>query len=171
MNDISYYAPLPEEVLQLSAEEHTERLVRLYHDRKGHSYIYGWTGTGKSIIARRLALRLGADYLNYELLTLSQWKSEFSDIAERVVNSDSKVVILDGFYPRASTGAFNALLVALNRKQVSLFIFSQEPPFEDSPSMYLKHEFVPDVFETIVEFCYRKDTGVSRYPVDFNLVK
>lgn len=171
MNDITYYDPLPEQVLQLSAEEHTERLARLYRARKGHSYVFGWTGTGKSIVSRRLASHLRADYINYELLTLSQWKSGFDEIAERVLSSDKKVVIIDGFFPLAVDVKFQTLIVELNRKAVSLFIFSQEPPSGDYPSQYLKHEFVPDVFETIVELRYSRNTDVSRSPVEFNQMK
>ncbi|MEJ5174664.1 ATPase [Erwinia sp. MYb416] len=168
MTDITYYDPLPEQVLQLSAEINTAKLARLYRARKGHSYIYGWTGTGKSIVSRRLASRLKADYFNYELLTLSQWKSGFDEIAVRVLNSDKKVVIIDGFFPLGVDVKFQTLIAELNRKGVNLFIFSQEPPSGDYPSQYQKHEFVPDVFETIVEFRYGT---LARYPVTFHQVK
>lgn len=171
MTDITYYDPLPEQVLQLSAEINTAKLARLYRGRKSHSYIYGWTGTGKSIVSRRLASRLKADYINHEMMTLSQWKSGFDEIAVRVLNSDKKVVIIDGFHPRAMNDAFNVLLKELSRKGVSLFIFSQEPPHRCASDDYLKHNFEPDMFETIVELRYGSSETGSRYPVEFSQVK
>ncbi|MEN4892582.1 ATPase [Erwinia billingiae] len=169
MCGITYHDPLPEEALRLSIEENTAKLVNLHLTRKGHTYLWGWTGTGKSIVARRLADMLEGDYLNFELLSLSEWTAQYTETEAQILNSDKSVLVLDGFIPRGAGQGFNALLGRLTERGVSLFVFSQEPPFDDNPSVYRQQEFDPDVFNTIVEF--RFGTRESRFPVEFHQVK
>ncbi|QEW34533.1 ATPase (plasmid) [Erwinia billingiae] len=169
MCGITYHEPLPEEALRLSIEENTAKLVYLHLTRKGHAYVWGWTGTGKSIVARRLADILEGDYLNCELLSLSEWIARYAEIESQILSSDKPVLVLDGFIPRGAGREFNALLSRLTERGVSLFVFSQEPPFEDNPSVYRQQEFDRDVFNTIVEF--RFGTRESRSPVAFHQVK
>lgn len=169
MCDITYHTPLPEEALRLCIEENTAKLVYLHLTRKGHAYVWGWTGTGKSIVARRLADILEGDYLNCELPSLSEWTAQYTEIESRILNSDKSVLVLDGFIPRAADRGFNALLSRLTERGVSLFVFSQEPPGEDYPSMYRQQEFDIDVFNTIVEFRFGERN--RRSPVEFHQVK
>lgn len=169
MSNITYYEPLTEEALRSSSEENTGKLAFLYLSRKGHTYVWGWTGTGKSIIARRMAGILEGDYFNFELLSLSEWTAQYSEIEARLTNSDKPVIVIDGFSPRGAGREFNTLLSGLTERGVSLFVFSQEPPFEDSPSVYRQYEFDSSMFETIVEL--RFGERESHYPVTLRQVK
>jgi len=169
MCDITYHEPLPEIVLRLSIKENTEKLEALYHGRKGHFYVQGWTGTGKSNVARRLAASIQGAYINRELLSLSEWTAQYTGIEAQILSSDKPVIVLDGFIPRAAGRGFTALLSRLTERGVSLFVFSQEPPGEDYPSVYRPQAFDRDVFNTIVEF--RFGERESRYPVAFHQVK
>lgn len=169
MCDITYHEPLPEEALRLSIEENTAKLEALYHRGKGHFYVQGWSGTGKSHVARRLADRLEGDYLNRELLSLSEWTAQYTEIEAQILSSDKPVIVIDGFIPRGAGRGFNALLSRLAERGVSLFVFSQEPPGEDYPSVYRPQTFDREVFNTIVEFRFGELD--RRSPVAFHQVK
>ena len=169
MNDITCYQPLPEEELRLSVAENTAKLADMYRTRKGHFYIYGWTATGKSIVARRLANYLMGDYVNYELLSLSQWKSQLNDIASQMLKSDKRVIIMDGFFPHCAGEEFHRLLDKLTEKGVQLFIFTQHPPFDDYPSIYRKLNLDINAFTSVIKFDFRDDD--RRLPVVLHQVK
>lgn len=162
MRDTTYGAVAPEKLLQLNVDEHSKALALLWRTRKGHVYVHGATGTGKSIIARHLALHLEADWFCYEQMSAEEYQAGMSDIIARLAGSKKKVLILDGFFPQYAGSAFSALLSELSVKSVSLFIFSQETPFQE------RSEFYPGAFETIAEFRY----GTwAFYPITFHQVK
>jgi len=97
------------------------------------------------------------------------WTAQHSEIEARLSNSDKSVIVIDGFSPRGAGREFNTLLSRLTERGVSLFVFSQEPPFEDSPSVYRQYEFDSSLFETIVEL--RFGERESHYPVTLRQVK
>ena len=169
MSDIAYYEPLPEEELRLSIVENTAKLADIYRTRKGHFYVYGWTGTGKSIISRRLAKYLMGDYFNYELLSLSQWKSRLGGIFRQLLESDKKVIILDGFIPHCAGSEFHDFLVKLSEKDIQLFIFTQYPPFDDYPIAYMKNNLDINVFTNVIKLHFADDD--RRLPVVLHQVK
>lgn len=169
MSDIAYYEPLPEEELRLSIVENTAKLAEIYRTRKGHCYVYGWTATGKSIIARRLAMYLMADYYNYELLSLSQWKARLDGISRQLLESDKKVIILDGFMPHCAGPEFHDFLVRLSEKDIQLFIFTQYPPFDDYPSQYMKLHLDINAFTSVIKLHFSDDD--HRMPVMLHQVK
>ena len=143
-----------EKMLQLSVEEHTSVLARLWRKRKGHVYVQGETGTGKTTVARCVATQLKADFFSYELLSPEAFKAEQADIIARLAASRKKVLILDGFFPQHASHAFSTLLRELREQGVSLFIFSQESLVPGSPQRHDDLNVSPDAFTTIAEFRY-----------------
>lgn len=167
MSVTEYHEPLKVDVIRLSVKENTERLVSLFHERKGHFYIYGWTGTGKSIVSRRIVKVLNARYLNYELLSLSQWREQYEQIASELLTVKEKVIILDGFIPEAVPYQFSRLLRELSSKGIQLMIFTQMLPFENFTN-YVKCEVdIINLFNTVAEFKF----GEKKSPVEFSLIK
>lgn len=154
MHDITHNALSPEQRLQLSVEEQAGALTDLWRARKGHIYVQGATGTGKSTVARVLATQLGADLFCCELMSPDEFKAEREDIIARLAASRKKVLILDGFFPQQAGGAFVTLLSELRDKGASLFIFSQESLVPASPARRDDVTGDPDVFATIAEFRY-----------------
>lgn len=147
----------PEKRLWLNAEEHVKKLTGLYQARKGHFYVQGWTGTGKSVVGRELAARLDGDYFSYELLTSHEYEAELDEVISRLKASDKAIIILDGFFPAVAAEAMSHQLRELRKKGVSLFIFSQEPVTQASPDMYLLTREI----NTIAEFRYGSQAGNS----------
>ncbi|MEN4709126.1 AAA family ATPase [Pantoea agglomerans] len=145
----------PEKRLWLNAEEHVKKLTGLYQARKGHLYVQGWTGTGKSVVGRELAARLDGDYFSYELLTSDEYEAELNEIVARLQASDKAVIILDGFFPAVAAEAMSHQLRELKKKGVSLFIFSQEPLLKDSPDRHLLTREI----NTIAEFRHSRQAG------------
>lgn len=127
-----------EKMLQLSVEEHASVLARLWRKRKGHVYVQGETGAGKTTVARCVATQLKADFFSYELLSPEAFKAEQADIIARLAASRKKVLILDGFFPQ----------------HASLFIFSQESLVPGSPQRHDDLTVSPDAFTAIAEFRY-----------------
>lgn len=154
MHDITHDALSPEQRLQLSVEEHARALTEFWRARKGHIYVQGVTGTGKSTVARVLATQPGADLFCCELMSPDEFKAEQEGIIARMAASRKKVLILDGFFPQQAGGAFVTLLSVLQDKGVSLFVFSQEPLVPDGPAWRNDVTVDPDVFATIAEFRY-----------------
>lgn len=146
---------LPEKLLWLNAEEHVKKLTGLYQARKGHLYVQGWTGTGKSVVGRELASRLDGDYFSYELLASHEYEAVLAEVISRLKASDKAIIILDGFFPAVAAEAMSHLLRELRKKGVSLFIFSQEPVTEASPDMYL---LIREI-NTIAEFRHGRQPG------------
>lgn len=145
----------PEKLLWLNAEEHVKKLTGLYQARKGHIYVQGWTGTGKSLVGRELAARLDGDYFSYELLTSDEYEAGLNEIVARLQASDKAVIILDGFFPAVAAEAMSHQLRELTKKGVSLFIFSQEPLLKDSPDRHLLTREI----NTVAEFRYSRPAG------------
>jgi len=145
----------PEKRLWLNAEEHVKKLTGLYQARKGHLYVQGWTGTGKSVVGRELAARLDGDYFSYELLTSDEYEAGLNEIVARLQASDKAVIILDGFFPAVAAEAMSHQLRELTKKGVSLFIFSQEPLLKDSPDRHLLTREI----NTVAEFRYSRPAG------------
>lgn len=167
MNVTEYFEPLPKDVVRLSVVANTEKLMTLFHERKGHFYVYGWTATGKSIVARRLVNNLNARYLNYELLSLSQWREQYEQIAAELRAVEEKVIILDGFIPEAVPYEFSGLIRELSSKNIQLMVFTQMEPCNNF-SNYVKSEIdIFNLFNTIAEFKFSE----QKCPVEFNLVK
>lgn len=147
----------PEKRLWLNAEEYVKKLTVLYQARKGHFYVQGWTGTGKSVVGRELAARLDGDYFSYELLTSHEYEAGLDEVISRLKASDKAIIILDGFFPAVAAEAMSHQLRELRKKGVSLFIFSQEPVTQASPDMYLLTREI----NTIAEFRYGSQAGNS----------
>lgn len=145
----------PEKLLWLNAEEHVKKLTGLYQERKGHLYVQGWTGTGKSVVGRELAARLDGDYLSYELLTSDEYEAGLNEIVARLHASDKGVIILDGFFPAVAAEAMSHQLRELTKKGVSVFILSLEPLMNDSPD---RHQLTREI-NTIAEFRYSRQAG------------
>lgn len=157
-----------EKMLQLSVEEHTKVLVRLWRKRKGHVYVQGATGTGKSTVARCLATQLKADWFCCELLSPAEFIAEREGIIARLAASRKKVLILDGFFPQHAGHAFSTLLNEMRDKGVSLFIFSQESLIPASPARRDDVAVAPDAFPTIAEFRY---TSLAYHSVTLHQAK
>ena len=168
MND-NRYEPTSDEERRLSITENTAKLADIYRTRKGHAYVYGWNETGKSIVSRRLAKYLMGDYVNYELLSLSQWKVQLNDIAGKLLKTDKRVIIMDGFIPHSAGEEFHRLLDKLTEKGVRLFIFTQYPPFDDYPSLHRKLNLDINAFTSVIKFGFRDDD--RRLPVVLHQVK
>lgn len=169
MTDVTNNMPLVGEALRLCIEENAAKLLYSHVSHKGHTYVFGGTGTGKSIVARRLACILEGEYFNCELLSPSEWMAQYSEIEARLLNSVKTVLVLDGFFPHSAGPEFNTLLMRLTEKGVSLFVFSQEWPYRDYPSTNVQREFNCNLFSTIAEF--RSSDCGGRYPVTFHQVK
>lgn len=147
----------PEKLQRLNAEEHVKKLIGLYQERKGHFYVQGWTGTGKSVVGRELAARLDGDYFSYELLTSHEYEAGLNEVISRLRASDKAILILDGLFPAIAAEAMSHQLRELTKKGVSLFIFSQEPLLKDSPDRHLLTREI----NTIAEFRYGTQPGNS----------
>ncbi|MGC1041582.1 AAA family ATPase [Pantoea agglomerans] len=147
----------PEKLLWLNAEEHVKKLTGLYQERKGHLYVQGWTGTGKSVVGRELAARLNGDYFSYELLTSHEYEAGLNEMISRIKASDKAIIILDGFFPAVAAEAMSHQLREFRKKGVSLFIFSQEPLIKASQDVYLLTREI----NTIAEFRYSRQAGNS----------
>ena len=145
----------PEKRLWLNAEEHVKKLTGLYQARKGHLYVQGWTGNGKSVVGRELAARLDGDYFSYELLTSDEYEAGSYEIVARLQASDKVVIILDCFFPAVAAEVMSHLLKELTKKGVSLVIFSQEPLLKDSPDRHLLTREI----NTVAEFRYSRPAG------------
>jgi len=164
MTDMTNTGLSPEKLLQLNAEDNVKKLMSLFHERKGHFYVQGKTGTGKSVVGRELAARLKGDYFSHELLTSDEYKAGLSEIMKGLGASDRPVIILDGFFPTVAEEAISHQLRKLRKKGVSLFIFSQEPLTESGPDAYLLMREV----STIAELRYDRLSG---RPATLSLVK
>lgn len=164
MTDMTNAGVSPEKWLWLNAEEHVEKLTGLFHERKGHFYVQGWTGTGKSVVGRELAARLNGDYFSCELLTSDEYKAGLREIMARLEMSDRPVIVLDGFFPAVAEKTLSHLLRKLRKKGQSLFVFSQEPLTERGPDAYL----LMREFNTIAELRYDRPSGS---PVTLSLVQ
>lgn len=168
MSDTSYYKPLPEKELSLAVVENTTELAEIYRKRKGHFYVYGWTGTGKSLVARSLTDIVGGDYFNYELLTLTQWVAQFKEIAGQLLASEKKVIVVDGFIPHCAGREIYHLLDDLTKKGAQLFIFSQYPPFDDSPGTLRRITLDYSAFTSIINLRFTDDD--RRLGVELHLI-
>lgn len=154
----------PEKRLWLNTEEHVKKLTGLYQARKGHLYVQGWTGTGKSVAGRELAARLDGDYFSYELLASHEYEAGLEEVISRLRASDKAIIILDGFFPAVAAEAMSHQLRELRKQGVSLFIFSQEPLTETSADAHLLTREI----NTIAEFRHGRQPGS---PVTFCQIK
>lgn len=154
----------PEKLRWLNTEEHVKKLTGLYQARKGHLYVQGWTGTGKSVAGRELASRLGGDYFSYELLASHEYEAGLEEMISRLKASAKPIIILDGFFPAVAAEAMSYQLREFRKQGVSLFIFSQEPLTETSADAYLLTREI----NTIAEFRYSSKPGS---PVTFCQIK
>ncbi|MFB4362970.1 AAA family ATPase [Pantoea sp. BS_8] len=164
MTDMTNAGLSPEKRLWLNAEEHVEKLTSLFRERKGHFYVQGSTGTGKSVVGRELAARLNGDYFSCELLTSDEYNAGLKEIMARLEVSDRPVIVLDGFFPSVAEKTMSHLLGKLRKKGLSLFVFSQEPLTEGGPDAYL----LTREFNKIAELRYDRQSGS---PVTLSLVQ